>query len=45
MTNSNLNLNPSRMQDEEILHVTFVFYEVKAEHADTLADISIKYPS
>ena len=39
MTNSDLNLNPSQMQDEKILQVTIFSYEVKAEHTEKLADI------
>ena len=41
MTTSDLDLNPSRMQDEEILQVAFFSYEVKAEHTEKVADISI----
>ena len=41
MTNSDLNLNPSQIQDEEILSVTLFFYEVKAQHTAQLANISI----
>ena len=41
MSTSDLNLNPSHMQYDEIVQVTFVSYEVKAKNTTRLADIPL----
>ena len=40
ISNAGLHLNPSRMQDDEIIQVTFLSYEVKAKYTTQLAHIS-----
>ena len=41
MSNQDLNLNLFRMQDDEIVQVIFLCYEIKAKYITQLADISI----
>ena len=41
MSTSESNSNPSHMQDDKTMQVTFLFYEVQDEDTTRLADIAV----